>query len=109
MYRKTFQNNIHHALQYGTTEGLTSLRGALSDRMRNNKAIDCQYHDIIITSGAQQALSLLALCFLDPGDTYLTNVPAYLGAIQAFNAYEANCESIPMNHNGIDTEALRRT
>jgi 2-aminoadipate transaminase len=105
---KTFQNNIHQALQYGTTEGLTSLRGALADRMKKSKGIDCEYHDIIITSGAQQALSLIALCFLDPGDTYLTNVPAYLGALQAFNAYEANCESIPMNHSGIDTDALKR-
>ena len=76
--------------------------------MKKTKEINCEYHDILITSGAQQALSLLALCFLDPGDTYLTSVPAYLGALQAFNAYEANCESIPTNHSGIDTDSLRR-
>jgi 2-aminoadipate transaminase len=105
---KTFQKNIHQALQYGTTEGLTSLRGALAERMKKSKGIDCEYHDILITSGAQQALSLIALCFLNPEDTYLTNVPAYLGALQAFNAYEANCESIPTNHEGIDTDSLRR-
>jgi 2-aminoadipate transaminase len=105
---KTFKENSEKALQYGSTEGLTPLRGALAERMRDKKGIDCTYHDIVITSGAQQALSLLALCFLDPWDTYLTNVPAYLGAIQAFNAYQANCESIPMNHGGVDTDALRR-
>jgi len=105
---KTFKKNIHQALQYGTTEGLTSLRGVLADRMKKTKGIDCEYHDIIITSGAQQALSLLALCLLDPGDTYLANVPAYLGALQAFTAYEANCESIPTNHSGIDADTLRR-
>jgi 2-aminoadipate transaminase len=105
---KMFKNNINLALQYGTTEGLISLRGALADRMKKCKGIDCEYHDILITSGAQQALSLLALCFLDPEDTYLTSVPAYLGALQAFNAYEANCESIPTNHEGIDTDSLRR-
>jgi len=105
---KTFKKNIHQALQYGTTEGLNPLRGVLADRMRKTKGIDCEYHDIIITSGAQQALSLIALCLLDPGDTYLANVPAYLGALQAFSAYEANCESIPTNHSGIDADTLRR-
>jgi 2-aminoadipate transaminase len=105
---KTFQKNIKQALQYGTTEGLTDLRGVLAERMKTKKKINCELHEILITSGAQQALSLVALCFLDPGDTYLTSVPAYLGAIQAFNAYEAKCESIPMDENGIDTDSLRR-
>lgn len=105
---KTFQKNIKNALQYGTTEGLTQLRGVLAERMKQKKGINTEMHEILVTSGAQQALSLIALCFLDPGDTYLTNVPAYLGAIQAFHAYEANCESIPMNTDGIDTDSLRR-
>lgn len=105
---KIFQEDIEPALQYGSTEGLTQLRGVLANRMKKNNHIDCELHDVLITSGAQQALSLVALCFLDPGDTYLTTVPAYLGAIQAFHAYEANCESIPMNDEGIDTDSLRR-
>jgi len=103
-----FKEDIEQALQYGSTEGLTQLRGVLAERMKKNFHIDCELHDVMITSGAQQALSLVALCFLDPGDTYLTTVPAYLGAIQAFQAYEAKCESIPMNEDGIDTDSLRR-
>ena len=105
---KTFQKDIDKALQYGPTEGLTQLRGALAERMIKNRQINCELHDILITSGSQQALSLAALCFLDPSDTYLTSVPAYLGAIQAFSAFEANCESIPMNAEGIDIDSLRR-
>jgi len=105
---KTFQKDIDKALQYGTTEGLTQLRSVLAERMRNTKNINCDLHDILITTGSQQALSLVALCFLDPGDTYLTCVPAYLGALQAFSAYEANCEPIPMNEEGIDIDSLRR-
>ena len=103
-----FKDDIKNALQYGTTEGLTQLRGVLADRMKKKKQINCELHDILITSGAQQALFLTGLCFLDPGDTYLTNVPAYLGAVQAFGALEANCESIPMNDEGIDIDSLRR-
>ena len=105
---KIFRGNIEDALQYGTTEGLPLLRGALAERMKNKKHINCELHDILITSGAQQALFLVALCFLDPSDTYLSSVPSYLGAIQAFGAFDANCESIPMNKEGIDIDSLRR-
>lgn len=103
-----FKKDIHNALQYGTTEGLTQLRRVLADRMNEKNNFNCDYHDVLVTSGAQQALSIISMCFIDPGDTYLTCVPAYLGAIQAFSSYEANCESIPMNDEGIDIDSLRR-
>jgi 2-aminoadipate transaminase len=103
-----FNDSITNALQYGTTEGLPVLRGVLAERMKKNKDINCELHDIIITSGAQQALFLSALCFLDPGDTYLSSVPTYLGAVQAFSAFESNCESIPMTEDDIDIDCLRR-
>jgi len=105
---KVFETDILDALQYGTTEGHAPLRGVLAQRMQQQKKINCEMHNIMMTNGAQQALTLTALCFIDPGDTYLTSVPTYLGAIQAFNAFEANCESIPMNDDGIDTDSLRR-
>ena len=72
---KIFHKDINSPLQYGTTEGLTQLRGVLAERMKKNNHINCELHDVLITSGAQQALSLIALCFLDPGDTYLTTTP----------------------------------
>jgi len=105
---KVFETNIRNALQYGTTEGLPLLRAVLAERMRTRKNIDCEVHDVLITSGAQQALSFVAFNFLDPGDTYITSAPTYLGALQAFHAYEANCESIPMNDEGIDIDSLCR-
>ncbi|PNX45526.1 MAG: hypothetical protein BV459_08265 [Thermoplasmata archaeon M11B2D] len=105
---KVFQTNIHNALQYGTTEGLPLLRNVLAQRMRERKGIDCELHDILITSGAQQALSFIAFNLLDPGDTYITSAPTYLGALQAFHAYQGNCECIPMNDEGIDIDSLRR-
>jgi len=103
-----FKTNIHNALQYGTTEGLPLLRNVLAQRMRDKKGIDCEMHDILITGGAQQALSFVAFNLLDPGDTYITSAPTYLGALQAFHAYQGNCECIPMNDQGIDIESLRR-
>lgn len=105
---KTFKGDIKNALQYGTTEGLPLLRGVLAERMKKEKNIDCELHDVLVTSGAQQALFLSAFCFLDPYDTYLSSVPTYLGAVQAFGAFEGNCESIPMDDEGIDIDSLRR-
>jgi 2-aminoadipate transaminase len=105
---KIFDEYPEKAFQYGTTEGSTQLRGELAKRMRKKKKINCELHNLLITSGAQQGLSLVALTFLDPGDTYLTSVPAYLGAVQAFHAFEANCESIPMDEEGLDLDSLRR-
>jgi 2-aminoadipate transaminase len=105
---KVFKTNIHNALQYGTTEGLPLLRNVLAQRMRERKNINCELHDILITSGAQQALSFIAFNLLDPGDTYITSAPTYLGALQAFHAYQGNCECIPMNDEGIDLDSLRR-
>jgi 2-aminoadipate transaminase len=105
---KVFKTNIHDALQYGSTEGLPHLRNVLAQRMRDKKSIDCELHDILITNGAQQALSFVAFNLLDPGDTYITSAPTYLGALQAFHAYQGNCECIPMNDEGIDIDSLRR-
>ncbi|UCH89377.1 MAG: PLP-dependent aminotransferase family protein [Thermoplasmata archaeon] len=105
---KVFDEHILRALQYGTTEGLPLLRGALAERMKQRKGMDCEMHDIIITNGAQQALTLVAFCFLNPGDTYISSKPTYLAAIQSFAAFEANCESIPLNAKGMDIDSLRR-
>jgi 2-aminoadipate transaminase len=53
-------------------------------------------------------LSLIGYTFLDPGDTYISTAPTYLGALQAFSAFEANCEAIPLTGEGIDIDSLRR-
>jgi 2-aminoadipate transaminase len=105
---KVFKDHIENALQYGTTEGLPLLRGVLAERMKEKKGINCEPHQILITNGAQQVLSFIGYTFLDPGDTYISSAPTYLGAIQAFSAFEANCEAIPIRHDGMDIESLRR-
>ena len=104
---EVFKNHILNALQYGTTEGLPLLREVLALRMQK-KGINCVPHQILITSGAQQVLSLIGYTFLEPGDTYISTAPTYLGAIQAFSAFEANCEAIPLTGDGVDIDSLRR-
>jgi len=75
------------ALQYQVSEGYLPLRRWLAAEM-GKLGIDCDEHNLFITSGSQQGLDYLGKLFLSPGDTALVTWPTYLGALQAFNAYE---------------------
>ncbi|TPM06446.1 PLP-dependent aminotransferase family protein [Mesorhizobium sp. B2-3-11] len=75
------------ALQYQVSEGYLPLRRWLAGQM-GKLGIACDEANIFITSGSQQALDYLGKLFLSPGDTALVTWPTYLGALQAFNAYE---------------------
>lgn len=75
------------ALQYSVSEGYRPLREWIVGRMAS-LGIECGIENIVITSGSQQALDYLGKLFLSPGDTALVTWPTYMGALQAFNAYE---------------------
>lgn len=75
------------ALQYSVSEGYRPLREWIVGRMAEI-GVDCGIENIVITSGSQQALDYLGKLFLSPGDTALVTWPTYMGALQAFNAYE---------------------
>ncbi len=75
------------ALQYSVSEGYVPLRRWIVDFMGKN-GVPCDLDNVLITCGSQQGLDFLAKLLISPGDTALTEAPTYLGALQAFNAYE---------------------
>lgn len=75
------------ALQYAVSEGDPDLRSWIAAHM-TGLGVPCGIENILITSGSQQALDFLGRLLLTPGDTALVGWPTYLGALQAFNAYE---------------------
>lgn len=77
------------ALQYSTSEGHAGLRDWIVGEM-GRLGVACSAENIVITNGSQQALDYLGKLFLSPGDTALVTWPTYLGALQAFSAYEPN-------------------
>ncbi|WP_062015347.1 PLP-dependent aminotransferase family protein [Aureimonas sp. AU4] len=77
----------NQALQYQVSEGYRPLRQWLAGEM-GKLGVPCDETNIFITSGSQQGLDYLGKLFLSPGDTALVTWPTYLGALQAFNAYE---------------------
>ncbi len=93
------------ALQYGATEGYLPLREMIT-RHTARYGIEVTADNVMITSGSQQALDLLGKILLNRGDHVLVESPTYLGALQAWNAYGAEYVSVPMDENGMMTEAL---
>jgi DNA-binding transcriptional MocR family regulator len=86
------------ALQYSPSEGHKGLREWIVGEM-GKLGIACALDNIVITSGSQQALDFLGKLYLTAGDTALVAWPTYLGALQAFNAYEPNYDRLtPMGN-----------
>jgi DNA-binding transcriptional MocR family regulator len=79
--------NGPQSLQYSVSEGYAPLREWIVGYMES-LGVPCDIDNIVITSGSQQGLDYIAKLFLSPGDTALVQEPTYLGALQAFNAYE---------------------
>lgn len=93
-------------LQYGVTEGYGPLREFLAARLASRGIAAATADRLLITSGAQQALDLIGKVFLDPGDTVAIEAPSYLGAIQAFDQYEADYLVVGSDDDGMNVEEL---
>jgi 2-aminoadipate transaminase len=93
------------ALQYGATEGYLPLRELLVRHM-GRYGIEATPDDVLITSGAQQALDLVGKLLINPGDHVVVEEPTYLGALQAFRVYQAQFLSVPMDGEGIRLDRL---
>jgi 2-aminoadipate transaminase len=93
------------ALQYGPTEGLSDLRERLAARMRES-GTPTEAADLLITSGGQQALDLLARVLLDPGERVICEGPTYPGAVPVLMAAQADVLHVPVDRHGIDPAGL---
>lgn len=88
------------ALQYGTTEGHRPLREYLATTM-HKYGVPAVPDNVLLTNGSQQALDLIGKIFINPGDYVITGCPTYLGAIQAWNAYQARYQTVNLDDDGM--------
>jgi len=93
------------ALQYSTTEGFGPLREWIAAHLRH-RGIAARAEELLITSGSQQGIDLVARVFLDPGDVVLVESPTYLAAIQAFAAYQVRLIAVPSDDDGMQVDRL---
>jgi 2-aminoadipate transaminase len=90
------------AVQYGETAGLARLREVLAAHESARSRRGLRAADVVVTSGSQQALDLLARATLDAGDQVVVEDPAYIGALQVFQA--AGARLVPV---GLDADGMR--
>lgn len=93
------------ALQYSSSEGYRPLREWLVVHMAS-LGVPCAIENIVITGGSQQGLDFLGKLLISPGDTVLVTAPTYLGALQAFNAYEPRYDRLDLDGNMTPTGYL---
>src|SRR5205807_5630295 len=108
--RRTLSEHAATSLQYGPTEGYLPLREFIVAQM-SRYGIAATVDNVLITSGSQQALDLIAKLLINRGDRILTESPTYVGALQAFSLFGAEYLTIQVDDQGLQTgrleEALR--
>ncbi|MCH4221672.1 MAG: PLP-dependent aminotransferase family protein [Eggerthellaceae bacterium] len=103
--RAAYEEQRAASLQYGSTNGRLETREVFCTLMREI-GVRCKPDEVLITTGAQEALDLIAKTFINPGDIILTEGPTYLGALQAFSAYEPDVHPIPFDDKGMRMDLL---
>lgn len=94
-------------LQYGVTEGFYPLRELIAHWL-NEKGMQVRAENVLITTGSQQAIDLVAKALVNPGDRVVVERPTYLTAIQIFRSYQADFLPVPYDQHGVDVPTLER-
>ncbi len=98
------QTDGRAALQYASSEGLPALREWIAGQLPWDVSPD----QVLITTGSQQGLDLVAKVLIDEGSKVLVETPTYLGALQAFTPMEPTIVSVGSDAEGIDVDDLRQ-
>lgn len=103
--QRTLRDRGDAALQYGSGQGVPILREQILEVMAL-EGIRGRAEDVVVTTGSQHALELLAKLFLDPGDVVLAEGPSYVTALVVFRSFQADVDHVPMDEFGLIPSAL---
>lgn len=92
-------------LDYGIPQGLRALREAIARHIAITRGVRCTPHQVIVTSGSQQAFDILFHLLLDPGDSAWIEEPGYLDVRGALVAAGATLVPVPVDVHGLDVAA----
>ena len=106
-HAEIFAQSGAEAMQYSTTEGWLPLREWIAARL-HGRGIRARAERVLITSGSQQALDLVAKILLDEGDEVIVENPSYLAALQVFSAYEARLIGVEGDDDGMCVDQVER-
>ncbi len=104
--QKVLTDDGQGALQYAASEGYGPLREWVADDLRR-QGLTVQAAQVLITTGSQQGLDLVAKVLIDAGSKVLVERPTYLGALQAFAPMEPQIVSVASDDEGVVAQDLR--
>lgn len=87
------------------TQGLEMLRRVIAEELMD-PAAKVEADGVLVVTGSQQGLDLIARAFIEPGDAVVIEAPTYLGALQAFGAAGARLLSVPLDEDGMRLDVL---
>jgi 2-aminoadipate transaminase len=96
------------ALQYGPTEGLGRTKECIAEVMAA-EGMHADPADVLVTTGGQQVIDLVAKTLIDPGDVIIAEGPTYPGAVPVFSSYQAEVVQIDMDADGMRVDLLEET
>jgi len=99
------QESSAEALQYGPTEGFAETKECIREVMAA-EGMDPELGDIIVTTGGQQAIDLVAKTLVDPGDVVIAEAPTYPGAVPVFCSYQADTLQVEVDAEGMRVDLL---
>jgi 2-aminoadipate transaminase len=99
------QESSAEALQYGPTEGFRRTKECIREVMRA-EGMEPDLDDLIVTTGGQQAIDLIAKTLVDPGDVVIAEAPTYPGAVPVFTSYQAQTLQIDTDADGMRIDLL---
>lgn len=100
-------NSCAEALQYGPTEGFDETKRNIARVMEEEDTL-VDPDNILVTTGGQQGIDLMARIFVDPGDPIIAEGPTYPGAVPSFCGFQAEVIQVPLDDDGIQTDLLRQ-
>ncbi|MEX1178405.1 MAG: PLP-dependent aminotransferase family protein [Nitriliruptor sp.] len=103
--RQVVRDSGHTALQYGIGQGRPELREHLAAVM-SHEGVTAHADELVVTVGGQQALELVASCFVDPGDVVIAEGPTYVGGIGALTSCQADVRHVPLDEHGMQIDLL---
>ena len=101
------QESSAQALQYGPTEGFAETKECIREVM-GAEGMEPDLDDVIVTTGGQQAIDLVAKTFVNPGDVVIAEAPTYPGAVPVFCSYQAETLQVGVDEEGMDVDELER-
>jgi len=106
--REILENEPTLALQYNTPRGYAPLREKMRGRALTHDGAGKDFDELVIVSGAQQAVELTAKVLCNEGDAVLVEEPSYIGALNAFRSFNTRLIGVPMREDGVDMAAMRK-